>query len=239
MPMIENIDSKRATGYDNIPGKLIKFAHWELANPLCNLINHSMKLKCFPCIMKSAEVTPMYEKENNLKRDNYRPVSIITVISKLNENVLNTQMVNHFHALFNELLMAFRKSYSCQTLLIKFIMDLSKAFDCLPHGLLIAKLHTYGLSETACETMFDYLKDRKQRMKILNHCSSWKEMTKGVPRGSILGPFFFNVFINDLFLSMDNSKLYNYADDNSLMYPSSDLNCIFANLQIDCNNAID
>ena len=142
--------------------------------------------------MKSAEVTPVYKKENNLKRDNYRPVSILTVISKLYETVLNTQMVIHFHALFNELLAAFRKSYSCQTLLITFIedlkfaldkghkigtvyMDLSKAFDCLPHGLLIAKLHAYGLSEAACETMFDYSKDRKQRVKILNHRSSWKE----------------------------------------------------------------
>ena len=150
MLMIKNLNSKRATGYDNIPGKLIKVANRELGNPLCNLMNHSMKLKCFPCIMKSAELTPVCKKENNLKRDNYRLVSIITAISKLSEDVLNTQMVNHFHALFNELLVAFRKSYSCQTLLMKFIMDLSKVFDCLPHGLLIAKIHAYGLSETAC-----------------------------------------------------------------------------------------
>ena len=215
-----------------------------------------MKLKCFPSILKYAEVTPIYKKENNLKRDNYRPVSILTVISKLYETVLNTQMVDHFYALFNEFLVAFRKSYSCQTLLIKFIedlkfaldkghkigtvyMDLSKAFDCLPHGLLIAKLHAYGLSEAACETMFDYFKDRKQRVKILNHRSSWKELTKGNPQGSILGPFLFNVFINDLFLFIENCKLYDYADDNSLTYSSPDLNCIFTNLQIHCKNAID
>ena len=80
MLMIKNLDFKKATGYDNIPGKLIKVANRGLANPLCNLINHSIKLKCFPCIMKSAEVTPVYKKENNLKRDNYSPVSIITVL---------------------------------------------------------------------------------------------------------------------------------------------------------------
>ena len=190
--------------------------------------------------------SPVYKKENNLKRDNYRPLSILTVISKL----------YHFYVLFNELLAAFRKSYSCQTLLIEFIedlksaldkghkigtvyMDLSKAFDCLPHGLLIAKLNAYGLSEAACETMLDYLKGREQRVEISNHRSSWKELNKGVPQGSILGPFLFNGFINDLFLFIDRCKLYNNADDNSIMYSSPDLSNIFTNLQTDCNNAID
>ena len=124
MLMIKKLDSKKATGYDNIPGKLMKIAHQELANPHCNFINYSMKLKCFRSIMKSAEVTPVNKKETKLKRDNYRHLSNLTVISKLHENVLNTQMVNHFYVLFNDLLAAFRKSYSCQTLLIKFIEDL-------------------------------------------------------------------------------------------------------------------
>ena len=161
-----------------------------------------------------------------------------------------------FYVLFNELLAAFRKSYSRQTLSIKFIediksaldkgheigtvyMDLSKALDCLPHGLLIAKLHAYGLSEAPCETMFDYLQDRKQRVKISNSHRSWKQLTKGVPQSSILGPFLFNVFMNDLFLFMKNCKLYNYADDNSIMYSSPDLFSIILNLKIDCKNAID
>ena len=172
-------------------------------------------------------------KKDNLKRDNYRPVSILTVIWKLHETVLNTHMVDHFYVIFNELLAAFRKSYSCQNSWIKFIedlksavdkghkkiwtvyMDLSKAFDCLPHGLLIAKLHAYGLSDVACETMFDNLQDRKQRVKISNSRSSWKQLTYGVPQSFILGPFLFNVFMNNLFIFMKHCKLYNYADDNS------------------------
>ena len=67
-------------------------------------------------------------------------------------------------------------------------MDSSKAFDCLPHGLLIAKLYAYGLSTAACHLMFSYLKGRRQRVKISNSRSSWKLLTQGVPHGSILGP---------------------------------------------------
>ena len=106
------------------------------------------------------------------------------VISKLYKTVLNIQMVKHFYVLFSKLLAAFRKSYSCQTLLIKFIedrkaalgkghgkgtvyMDVSKAFDCLPHSLLITKLHAWGLFEAACETMFYYLQDHEQWIRLI------------------------------------------------------------------------
>ena len=97
--------------------------------------------------MKCAEVSPVYKNTDNLKKNNYRPVSVLTAISKTYETVLNDQMVNNFRALFNDLLSAFRKLCSCQTLLLRFIedlksalyknmkigavfMDLSKAFDC-------------------------------------------------------------------------------------------------------------
>ena len=105
------------------------------------------------------------------------------VVFKLYKTVLNIQMVEHFYVLFSKLLTAFRKSYSCQASLIKFIedrksalgkghgiwmvyMDLSKAFDYFPHSLLITKLHAYGLFEAACETMFYYLQDREQRIRL-------------------------------------------------------------------------
>ena len=205
--------------------------------------------------MKCAQVSPVYKNTDNLKKNNYRPVSVLTAISKTYETVLNDQMVNHFRVLFNDLLSAFRKLYSCQTLLIRFIddlksaldknmkigalfKDLSKAFDCLPHGLLIAKLHAYGLSTTACHLMFSYLKGHRQRVKISNSRSFWKLLSKDVSQGSILGPFLFNVFMNDLFLFIQNSKLYNYADGNSVIYSSPDINAILTNLKHDCENAI-
>ena len=101
-------------------------------------------------------------------------------------------------------------------------MDLSKAFDCLPHDLLLAKFEAYGLSERAVELLRSYLGNRQQQIKIGSTKSMWEDIVKGVPQGSILGPLFFNVFINDIFYFIKKSLLYNYADDNTLAYQHDD-----------------
>ena len=118
-------------------------------------------------------------------------------------------------------------------------MDLSRAFDCLPHSLLIAKLHAYGVTEETCQLLCSYLTSRKQRVKIGNYTSLWNTTYKGVPQGSILGPILFNVFINDLFFFMDKCQLYNYADDNSMSSASSNISDVMCNLHHDTANAID
>ena len=94
-------------------------------------------------------------------------------------------------------------------------MDLSKAFDCIPHHLLLCKLRAYGISIEACELIKSYLENRYQRVKIGVCRSSWSHLSKGVPQGSIMGPLLFNIFIHDLFYLIDES-LYNFADDNTL-----------------------
>ena len=86
-------------------------------------------------------------------------------------------------------------------------MDLSKAFDSLNHDLSIAKLHTYGLSINALELIHNYLSNRKQRVKINNAFSEWKEVKVSVPYGSVLEPLLFNVFVNDIFLFVNKTKI--------------------------------
>ena len=117
-------------------------------------------------------------------------------------------------------------------------MDLSKAFDCLPHGLIIAKLHAHGVTTAVCELLFSYLHQRKQRVKISSR-SDWTTLSKGVPQGSVWGPLLFNIFMNDLFLFIEKCNLYNYADGNSLDSSSGNLSEMLINLEVDGQNTID
>ena len=96
------------------------------------------------------------------------------------------------------------------------LTDLSKAFDCIAHDLLIAKLAAYGFSDTALRYIYSYLSNRKQCVRIKNTYSSYQKIISGVPQGSILGPIFFNLSINDLFFFVSNVSLHNFADDNTL-----------------------
>ena len=98
------------------------------------------------------------------------------------------------------------------------LTDLSKAFDCIPHDLIIAKLEAYGFHIDTSKLIHDYLSNRKQRVKVNDTYSSWKDIFYGVPQRSILGPLLFNIHLFDLFYFLEDSDIASYADD-TIIYP--------------------
>ena len=142
------------------------------------------------------------------------------------------ELSSYFEDIFSDYQFGFRKGISAEQYLItlmkiwkKFIdnnesfgallTDLSKAFVCVNHELLIAKRHAYGLDNSSLKLIHSYLNNRQQRVRIDNEFSKWSDIKDGVPQGSILGPLFFNIHICDLFYIMRNWPVANYADDTT------------------------
>ena len=136
------------------------------------------------------------------------------------------------HALY-KLLQRWQKELDNSGLVGTILMDLSKAYDCLPHDLIIAKFEAYGLSKSSLSLLLDYLTSRKQRVKIGSSYSIWNEIKRGVPQGSILGPLLFNAFINDIFMFIEKTEICNFADDNTIYDCGEDLSNILENLKHD------
>ena len=118
------------------------------------------------------------------------------------------------------------------------LCDLSKAFDTLPHDLLIAKLNAYGLESSALRLINDYLTNRKQRAKVASSFSTWSSIFTGVPQGSVLGPLLFNIYINDFFFFIKESSTTNFADDNTIYANGKTMQEVINKLEIDIQNAL-
>ena len=256
LKILLSLDVSKGSGYDTLPPKIIKLAAPIITTPLTNIINLSKLQSKYPDMMKVAYVAPAFKKEDRLKKENYRPISILNTFSKVFERYILGQLMPFFDETMSQFLSAYRKNFSCQNVLLRLIeqwrqyldnnkvvgavlMDLSKAFDCLPHELLIAKLEAYGLDRQVVKLIYSYLKDRKQTVKIKGFFGVLKTIISGVPQGSILGPILFNIFINDLFLFIEGRNLHNFADDNTLSDHADSIDELKIKLERLSNTAID
>ena len=111
------------------------------------------------------------------------------------------------------------------------LTNLSKAFDCLNHDLMIAKLNAYGFSLPTLRLIHDYLLNRKQRTRVNNSYRIWIEIVFGVPQGSILGPLLFNVFLADLLFILNSMDIANYAEYNTPYATANDIDSLIASLE--------
>ena len=229
---IRLFDPKKASVENDVPCKMLIGTNDIICGTLTGNFNKSIETGKFPQSLKMADITPIYKEKQRTSKKNYRPVSLLPILSKLYEKIMGEQINSYVESFLSPFLFGYRKGHSTQHCLLVMIemwrkaldekkvaggilTDLSKAFDCLSHDLLIAKLEAYGFSKSALKLIYDYLKERMQRVKVNGKYSSWREILSGVPQGSILGPLLFNIFINDIFFFLDEAKIANFADDNS------------------------
>ena len=246
--IILELDITKATCKNGIPAKLLKQNCDIMAPLLFSIFNHTIDSNIFPDSLKVAEIKPSFKTEDRQNKKNYRPISLLTVCSKIIEKILEEQMNTHFNKILSPLQCGFRKGHCAQHCLLMLIeklryaldfkqstgimiTDLSKAFDCIRHDLFIAKCHAYGFEISSLKLMYDYLTNRKQRVRINNSYSEWKNIIHGVPQGSILGPLIFNIYICDLFYLETNLDIVNYADDTTPYTIGKNINEVIKTLE--------
>ena len=201
---IKNLDTSKASQVSDIPTKIIKTNCDIFSNFIHSSYNKTIEKSEFRSL-KLADVTSIFKKGECTEKGNYRPVSILSNLSKIYERIIYNKLLSFFDTKFLKFRCGFRKRFSTQHALLAMIekweknvdnghalgavlTDLSKAFDCLPRDLIIAKLKAYGLDKPFLHFLQSYLSDRQQRTKNGNTYSSWKDITHGVPEGFILGP---------------------------------------------------
>ena len=242
--IINGLRNDCSSGFDRIPVKFIKAASDYITSPLVHIVNSSIDHEMFPDMWKIGRICPVPKIDNPTKPKDYRPISILPVLSKVYEKVILGQLINHINAenIYNNTQSGFRKGHSTTSLLLKFrddiqsamnkheitlsvLIDYSKAFDTLNHELLLKKLVEFNFSNSSIKILMSYLTNRHQFVQVEDRSSKKLPVHFGVPQGSILGPILFNLYVAEL-PNCIKAKSIQYADDTTLYESSKETNII-------------
>ena len=242
--IISKLSNKKSAGLDEISPNLLKSIAHIISKPLCHIANLMLSSGKFIDNLKHAKVVPIYKKNDPSQAGNYRPISLLCTVSKVMERLIYNRLSdvmckfgllypNQYgfrnrcstqHAIL-EMSDRLRRSWENNETPMGIFIDLSKAFDCIDHSILLAKLEHIGIRDVALNLISSYLSKRKQLVDINGSKSNFLDVTIGVPQGSILGPLLFLIYINDLVQSTSIVNFIMFADDTSMLYNSSG-NCL-------------
>ena len=237
-----NLQVNKGSGFDDLSPKVVKGVIHMLAPVLTNIFNRSIEQGCFPDQMKVAKVTPIYKSDDKLAVTNYRPISVLPVLSKILEKIMYLRLTEFITAnqLLSDKQYGFRENHSTALALLDLtdkisrqidekkhslgiFIDLSKAFDTLDHHILIRKLEYLGIRGLALQWFESYLSNRTQFVNINKTASARLFIRCGVPQGSILGPLLFILYINDITNVSTDVYLIMFADDTNIFLHDKDI----------------